>query len=96
MSATNEGTTPTAESTGNSAVTANVTSVNGGNNADNVTGNGHEYNRRRGYNANKKPSATTNVFRGETGKMNGHVFQVHSERVKRGEVKEDVEAKVTQ
>ena len=41
---------------------------------------------------NRKPAATTVAFKGETAKMNGHVFQVHSERKNKSQFMETLEA----
>ena len=54
--------------------------VTTGTNASEAIGNGQETNRRRRFNTNKKNVTQIKEFRGDTVKLNGNVFQVHSER----------------
>ena len=55
-----------------------------------ATTQGRTRRQQRIHNQNRKPTAV--VFKGETGKMNGHVFQVHSERSNKSQFMETLEA----
>ena len=68
---------------------ANVGTINGGQTA--VTQE-RTMRQQRIHNQNRKPTATTLVFKGETSKMNGHVFQIHYERNNKSQSMETVEA----
>ena len=88
MSATNEG-----DATRNQRVPPTPTAaVSGGMPNEDSTGNGADTTRRRPFNANRRTANTNNVFKGETSKLNGNVFQVHSERTSMSQFMETMEA----
>ena len=66
--------------------------VNTGTNASEATVNGQETNRRRPFNTNKKNVTQIKEFRGDTVKLNGNVFQVHSERKNKSQFMDSIEA----
>ena len=69
---------------------ANTTDNNTSNGEE--AANGNDAPRRRPFNTNRKPAGPPNTFKGETSKMNGNVFQVHSERKNKSQFTETVEA----
>ena len=88
MSDYNEEKSPSAENPANTRTSA----VNTGTNASEATVNGQETNRRRLFNTNKKNVTQIKEFRGDTVKLNGNVFQVHSERKNKSQFMDSIEA----
>ena len=88
MNAANEGSV-----TGNQQVPPAPAPVVSGNTPnEDSNGNGGETARRRPFNANRRPGHTSSSFKGETSKLNGNVFQVHSERANMSQFAETLEA----
>ena len=88
MSAANE-----SDVAGNQQVPpAPTPAVSGNTPNEDSTGNGSEVARRRPYNPNRRPGNTSSTFKGETSKLNGNVFQVHSERTDMSQFAETLEA----
>ena len=88
MSDYNEEKSPAAENSANTRTPV----VNTGTNASEATVNGQETNRRRPFNTNKKNVTQIREFRGDTVKLNGNVFQVHSERKNKSQFMDSIEA----
>ena len=88
MSEYNEEKSPAAEYSANTRTPA----VNTCTNASEATGNGQEANRRRPFNTNKKNVTQIKEFKGDTIKLNGNVFQVHSERKNESQFMDSIEA----
>ena len=88
MSDYNEEKSPAAENPANTRTPA----VNTGTNASEATVSGQETNRRRPFNTNKKNVTQIKEFRGDTVKLNGNIFQVHSERKNKSQFMDSIEA----
>ena len=88
MSAANEGNVA-----GNQQVPPAPAPVVSGNTPnEDSNGNGGEAARRRPFTANRRPGNTNSMFKGETIKLNGNVFQVHSERTNMSQFADTLEA----
>ena len=48
--------------------------------------------RRRPNNPNRRTTTVSSAFKGETGKLNGNVFQIHSERTNKSQFMDTIEA----
>ena len=92
MSTTNEGNVAATGATAGEMETSTTTNNNNNNATEDVAGNNQESGRRHTYNNNRKQHASATVFKGETTKMNGHMFQVHSERNDKSQFTETIEA----
>ena len=92
MSTPNEGNETTTGATVVAIETGTTANNSNNNTTEDVTGNNQENGRRCTHNNNRKPQASATVFKGEMTKMNGHVFQVHSERKYKSQFMETVEA----
>ena len=88
MSAANEGDASGAQRVPPTPAAA----VSGGTPNEDTTGNGADATRRRPFNPNRRPASTNNTFKGETSKLNGNVFQVHSERTNMSQFMKTLEA----
>ena len=53
---------------------------------------GNDTHRRRVYQHTRKTGSSSTTFKGETEKMNGNVFQLHSERARMSQFTETLEA----
>ena len=93
MSTANNEAVQTEETTSGVATDGTTRTIVGTNEGGQAT-NTHGLTRRqlRILSQNRKPAATAVVFKGETAKMNGHVFQVHSERKNKSQFMETLEA----
>ena len=88
MSDYNEETSPAAEYPANTRTPA----VNTSTNASEAAGSGQKANMRRPFNTNKKNVTQIKEFRGDTVKLNGNIFQVHSEKKNKSQFMDSIEA----